>query len=229
MARSLSEVLKQIRPNIRKGGGNSNNNSIFSPYPVDANKLGPDGTDHINVSPYAKTEIGQALANEVAIEVRHSVFGRFKSITGFWYYIKSQQRDDRCRKLIGKSLKDFSRGLTLSEVKNFRAIILDTVWQKINQHQEIKNELVKTDLQFECYFEDRNTGLRQRPNYFAWFIEGLTELRAAAKEDREPNLNKFLDESDTEIYQFVLPPKKEEVKQQAEEVQQAPVEQEQAA
>lgn len=210
MARSLSEVLKQIRPNIRNR--DNKNNSIFNPYPVDANRLGPDGVDHINVSPYAKTEIGQALANEVGIEVRHSVFGVFKSITGFWYYIKSQQRDDRCRKLIGKSLKDFSRGLILSEVKNFRAIILDTVWQKICQHPEIKDELVKTDLPFECYFEDRNTGLRQRPNYFAWFIEGLNELREAAKENREPILSKFLDEQGTGIYDFVVPTKKEVVK-----------------
>lgn len=213
MSRSLKEVLSKIKPNVKK----ATRQSIYDPHPVNPNSLGEDGVDHICVSPYAKTELGKALANEVPLDVRHKIFGKFRSITGFWYYIKSKERDDRCRKLVGKGLKDFTRNLTLSEVKNFRAIILDTCWMKIQQYPAIREELAKSTLPFECYFEDRSTHLRQRPNYFAWFLVGLDELRAAVQENREPNLTKFLDERNTGIYDFVMPVKKvEEVEQDVE-------------
>lgn len=215
MAKSLKELLGPIRTKVPHRG--NNRDSIYDPYPVNPNTLEGDGVDHINISPYAKTELGKALANEVPLEVRHKVFGKFKSVTGFWYYIKSNERDDRCRKLIGKGLKDFTKGLTLSEVKNFRAIILDTVWMKICQYPAIREELLKSTLPFDCYFEDRRTGVRQRPNYFAWFLSGLNDLRAAVQGGYEPDIRKYLDDRNSEIYEFVLPKRAEEAASVADE------------
>lgn len=203
----LRDVLSKVNT---KGKKFKEHNSIFAPYPINPNNLGKDGEDHINISPYAKTELGKVLSNEIAVDVRHKIFGKFTSVTGFWYYIKSKERDDRCRKLVGKSLKDFSKGLTLSEVKNFRAIILDTVWMKVNQYPAVIEELKNSTLPFDCYFEDRNTHLRQRPNYFAWFLEGMSEIRSALQENRQPSLSKFLDDPSTGIYDFVSPPKRTE-------------------
>lgn len=203
MSKSLRELLNPVKTQVRK----THANSAYDPYPVNPNTRGADGEDHINISPYAATELGRAISNEVAVDVRHKIFGKFRSVTGFWYYIKSKERDDRCRQLIAKGLKDFTKGLTLSEVKNFRAIILDTVWMKVEQYPAIREALRESTLPFECYFEDRNTGLRQRPNYFSWFLDGMNEIRLAVQEDRLPDLERFLDDKNSGIYDFVLPPK----------------------
>lgn len=203
MSKSLRELLNPVKTQVRK----THANSAYDPYPVNPNTRGADGEDHINISPYAATELGRAISNEVAVDVRHKIFGKFRSVTGFWYYIKSKERDDRCRQLIAKGLKDFTKGLTLSEVKNFRAIILDTVWMKVEQYPAIREALRESTLPFECYFEDRNTGLRQRPNYFSWFLDGMNEIRSAIQEDRLPDLERFLDDKNSGIYDFVLPPK----------------------
>lgn len=203
MSKSLRELLNPVKTQVRK----THANSAYDPYPVNPNTRGTDGEDHINISPYAATELGRAISNEVAVDVRHKIFGKFRSVTGFWYYIKSKERDDRCRQLIAKGLKDFTKGLTLSEVKNFRAIILDTVWMKVEQYPAIREALRESTLPFECYFEDRNTGLRQRPNYFSWFLDGMNEIRLAIQEDRLPDLERFLDDKSSGIYDFVLPPK----------------------
>lgn len=203
MSKSLRELLNPVKTQVRK----THANSAYDPYPVNPNTRGADGEDHINISPYAATELGRAISNEVAVDVRHKIFGKFRSVTGFWYYIKSKERDDRCRQLIAKGLKDFTKGLILSEVKNFRAIILDTVWKKVEQYPAIREALCESTLPFECYFEDRNTGLRQRPNYFSWFLDGMNEIRLAIQEDRLPDLERFLDDKSSGIYDFVLPPK----------------------
>ena len=203
MSKSLRELLNPVKTQVRK----THANSAYDPHPINPNTRGADGEDHINISPYAATELGRAISNEVAVDVRHKIFGKFRSITGFWYYIKSKERDDRCRQLIAKGLKDFTKGLTLSEVKNFRAIILDTVWMKVEQYPAIREALRESTLPFECYFEDRNTGLRQRPNYFSWFLDGMNEIRLAVQEDRLPDLERFLDDKNSGIYDFVLPPK----------------------
>jgi hypothetical protein len=184
----------------------------FRVHNVNPNDLKTDGEDHINISLFGKTELGNLLSNEVSLDVKHNIFGRFRSVTSFWYYIKSKERDDRCRTLIGKHIKEFSKELTLDEVKNFRAIILDTVYQKINQYPAIKEAVKDSTLRFECYFEDINSGLRQRPKYFTWFLDGMEELRTAVKENREPMLSRFLDEANTGIYDFVIPPKRKEEK-----------------
>lgn len=209
--KSLRELLAGVKTRVQKTEKHVSreNNQNFRIYDVNPNELAADGEDHINISLFGKTELGSALSNEVSIDVTHNIFGRFRSVTGFWYYIKSKERDDRCRRLVGKTIKEFSRKLTLSEVSNFRAIILDTVYQKVKQYPAIEEAMKNSTLRFECYFEDNKTGLRQRPNYFTWFLDGMEEVRNAVKENREPNLSRFLDVPGTGIYDYVIPPKRE--------------------
>ena len=64
------------------------------PYPHDVNTLKKDGQDHINISQNAVTDLGLSLNPEIAIDFEHPVFGKFNSLTGFWYFLKSKERDD---------------------------------------------------------------------------------------------------------------------------------------
>lgn len=173
------------------------------PYPHDVNTLKKDGEDHINISQNAATDLGLSLNPEIAIDFTHPVFGKFNSLTGFWYYIKSQERDNKCRKLIGKALRIFTDSLTLNEVKNFRAIILEAMWFKINEHEAIKEEVINSTLPFDCYFIDIHTKTRRRPKFFSWFLHGMNDIRTALKAGETPDFTKYYDVPGSEMYQFV--------------------------
>lgn len=176
-----------------------------NPFTTDLSKLGKDGEDHINISQHGNTELGRALANETPIPVEHPLFGKFRSVTGFWYYIKSQERNEKCRKLVGRGLKELSKTMTLAHVKNFRAIMLDTIWNKIKQNPAIGTVMIETDLPYECYYEDKVNNSRKRLNYAGWFVCGLQDMRDALIQGIEPDFREYLDIRGSDIYEFVPP------------------------
>ncbi len=210
MGNSLRDLLMNVKAAGRvhyvqnKDSNKSQRKTVNPPpYPHNVNSLVKDGVDHINISQNATTDLGLSLNPEIAIDFLHPVFGEFNSLTGFWYYIKSKERDNKCRKLIGKALRVFTDTLTLDEVKNFRAIILEAMWIKINQHDAIKEEVINSTLPFDCYFIDIHTKTRRRPKFFSWFLRGMNDIRNALKEGKTPDFSKYFDVPGSEMYQFV--------------------------
>jgi len=197
---ALRDLLSSVKIKTKK-----EYRSFPNPFVTDLNKLGKDGVDHINISQHGNTELGRALSNEIPISVEHPIYGNFRSISGFWYYIKSKERDDRCRELIGRDLKELSKTLTLTHVKNFRAIILDAVWNKIKQREAIAEVMIGTELPYECYYEDKKSDSRKRLNYAGWFVSGLQDIREALLLGAEPNFSAYLDVRNSGIYDFVEP------------------------
>jgi hypothetical protein len=200
---NMHDQLKSLLPNVRttKSGRQNNRNPMISPE-----MLGNDGDDHINIWDEGKTDLGKVLAHSTSIAFSHSIFGRFNSMEAFWHYIRSEERDDRIRVINSKALKKFVSKLTNVRVPNFRAIIMDSNWQKVNQYPAIVNAIKESTLPFDCYYVYQRTGgVRIRPVWAHWVIPGFEEIRRALKEDREPNFDNLKDTKNIGIYDAVLP------------------------
>lgn len=199
MASKLSALTgRQVprRTNTRDG--------IKDPAPSPAKWVG-DGIDHINIWERGVTELGVALSHSSPLPFTHSIFGKFSCMESFWHYIQSEERDDRLRTMTSKTLRPFAHKLTPTRAVNFRAIIMDSNWQRVKQYGALADAIKESELPFDCYTEDRRTGLRQRPTFFKWFIRGFEEIRKALKEGRDPNFSFLLDKGNSGIYDFVAP------------------------
>lgn len=172
-------------------------------FPEDPNDLWEDGVDHINISNQAKTDLGQSLSQDVFIPFVHPVFGKFNTVTGFWYYISSSNRDKCCRTMRSSKLRLMFKGQKLPPVKNFKAIILEAYWLKISQHEAIKKELMESTLLLDCYFSKPDDNLRARPKNHRWLLQGMNEIRNCLKKGVDFDYTRFLDVPGSGIYDFV--------------------------
>lgn len=172
-------------------------------FPEDPNHLGEDGVDHINISNQAKTDLGQSLSQDVFIEFEHPVFGKFNTVTGFWYYISSSDRNNECRALNSNKLRRMFNDVKLPSIKNFRAIILEAYWLKIKQHEAIQHELLKTELPLDCHFIKTDGTTRTRPKNYRWLLQGLNDMRNALKKGVDFDYTRYLDDPNSEIYAYV--------------------------
>jgi hypothetical protein len=175
--------------------------SLFRLLPR-ADNIGEDGEGHINTWDTGTTKLGKRLAHSSHTPWRHKYFGQFSTLKGFWYYIKSDNRDDRFRTLTGPRLESLKREFEgmdqfTVEVPNFRALILDATYQKIQQFSDTEALMRESDLPFDCYFynrsQDGEQGARIRLKFAVWLLDGLEEIRNALKEDREPDFTKYYD------------------------------------
>jgi hypothetical protein len=162
------------------------NNPLATPMPSPMT-LGADGVDHLNIWNRGNTALGQFLDQRTQAQFVHSVLGRFCSIEAFWKYVLSAERCDEIRSLSGRRLRNFERKLTRAEVYNFREIIMDANWQKIQQYPQWADQLKECDLKLECYYVyKREDGVRIRPDCGPWLMLGFEEIRNALREDRSP-------------------------------------------
>jgi hypothetical protein len=126
-------------------------------------------------------------------------------MTAFWFYMQSKERDDRLRGMNPIAAVRFGRKMESTRVVNFRAIIADSNWQRIKSKPVLTAMLNRSDLPFDCYRVDYDTGLRIRPPFFGWLLWATEEIRRALKEDREPDFSCLLDEQGSSIYDHVMP------------------------
>jgi len=163
-----------------------------------------DGIDHINIWEHSNDPLGKFLANGSKTVFDHKYFGTFRSVESFWKWIQSEERDDRIRHMSDTRLRRFSKSLKVLRIVNFKAIIMDAVYQKINTYPEYKKLLKESELPLDLYYLNQRSGVKIRPTFFNWFILGLEEIRSAIKENREPVFTMLLDRKKSDIYDFVL-------------------------
>ena len=96
---SYHEQLAAIRDVVRQEPVVQKSHRLLTASLPSAEEIGKDSVDHINVWDSAKTELGRNLSHGISRPFSHSVFGRFDSISAFWHYIRSNERDDRIRYL----------------------------------------------------------------------------------------------------------------------------------
>lgn len=169
--------------------------------PTSAAQWKGDGVDHINVWEDAVTEMGRMLSHRHEASFNHSHFGRFKTIEGFDNYIQSVEKDDRLRYMSGSPLSYLAKQLTHVPILYFRAILVDTYYQRIKQDKVLADLFVNSTLPFDLYYIVKKTGIKVRPARALWFAEGLEEIRRAMQEGGEPNLTFLVKKADINIYQ----------------------------
>lgn len=165
-----------------------------------------DGVDHINVNNDGLTEIGQMLSHRYEFPFVHSHFGRFKTLEGFEYYIRSLGKNDRFRTLHGERLAAYIKRVDMPElnIPNYRAIKVDALYQRIMQQPELKQMVAESTLPFDFYYVIRTSGLPVRPPFHLWMSKGLEEIRKAIKENREPDFTFLKTFKKKGIYDAIL-------------------------
>lgn len=143
-----------------------------------------DGVTHINIDAYAKTELGRMLVHKFSARFEHPTFGRFKSVEGFWGFIRDGARDDRWRYVSGMTAKRETRNLGSRYVANFHQIIMEANFFKVSQNEAIKELMMASTLPFEHYYIYRseemtpdNPGVPTRPQIASWLTRGFEDIR----------------------------------------------------
>jgi hypothetical protein len=152
-----------------------------------------DGVKHINIDTYAKTELGRMLVHKFPAKFEHPTFGRFRSIEGFWGFIRTGAREDRWRYLSGMPAKRETRNLDKRWIKNFHQIIMEANFYKVSQNDEIKKLMLASTLPFDHYYifrsekmTDNDPGLPTRPQIATWLCAGFEEIRTLLRAGKQP-------------------------------------------
>ena len=159
-----------------------------------------DGVTHINIDSYAKTELGRMLVHKFPAKFEHPTFGRFKSVEGFWGFIRDGARDDQWRYLSGMPAKRETRNLGPRYITNFHQIIMEANFYKVDQNEAIKALMLASSLPFDHYYifrsdemADDNPGLPTRPQIAPWLIRGFEEIRQLLKDGKRPEKPDYSD------------------------------------
>lgn len=142
-----------------------------------------DGVDHINIYSQSKTILGVFLSNWFRYPINLADFGRFESIEGLWYYLKTN--DERLRNMSGHAAKKLGSSLPVTKKysdRDFQCIIKTAIRRKIcgsPQHFAF----VQSVLPFDHYYVFNG---KQIDAGHEWIVEFITELRQELKD----NLNK---------------------------------------
>lgn len=159
-----------------------------------------DGTTHINIDAFAQTELGRMLVHQFASKFEHPQFGRFRSVEGFWGYVRDNTRDDRWRYVSGMTAKRETRNLGVRWIANFHQIIMEANYFKIEQNDHLKALFVASELPFDHYYIFRgkeaiasDPGFPIRPQIAPWFTRGMESIRTLMKEGRRPDKPDYSD------------------------------------
>lgn len=183
---TLGEKLGQIKGLMKDKSFKTEDKSTLPPV----EQIGVDGVNHINIWERASTDLGVALSHMADLPFTHETYGKFRSIEGFWHYIRSISRDDRTRMMAGYKAKKFGDTLESQRVDDFKAIIMDANWQKVKQYPPIIEEIKNSTLPFDYYYIFNNEeNVRIRPASAYWLLEGFNVIRQAIKEDSIPDFS----------------------------------------
>ena len=184
---------------LRKRTSNPHNSLPIMNNP---NTFKVDGQDHINIWEKGQTKLGQFLSHGSHSPFHHPVLGMFNNVESFWHYIRSQERDDRIRTMNNIGAKKFSTQLHTVKVPNFYAIIMDTNYIKLKEYPEMLTLFKENELPLEMYFIYKDKGVRIRPSFAVWVLEGFKEIKKALNEDREPDFTFLLEKPTDDLYSF---------------------------
>jgi len=154
--------------------------------------MGVDGEGHINIYAKGVTDLGRALTFESNYKLDHDVHGPFRTLEGFWHFIRSVERDERLRRSNGILSRKIGRTLTTRHVPDFHWIIADAAYQRVKQSDKLSQMLVESTLPFDMYYLTKTTiGLITgiRASMGLQMIPVYEHIRKSLKENREPDFS----------------------------------------
>lgn len=111
-----------------------------------------DDVSHINVYMAGKSRLGRLLSNLADIQVTHPKYGKFRTLEGLWFYLKSGMVHEDLRAMSGYDAKKFGGGVKKVWFPDFMAEIKIGIRCKIEQHAELKELVEESTLPFEHYY-----------------------------------------------------------------------------
>jgi hypothetical protein len=146
-----------------------------------------DGVDHINIHSVGKTELGRVLSHFAHTPFTHPYFGPFYSMEGFWYFARSGFVESRLRYLSGYRAKQVGRDLDYKWYKDFKEDIIAANYQKIIQHENIRDLMIASELPFDHYYTFGPNSFHVTPQSTEWLVQGFEDIRLALKEGVVPS------------------------------------------
>jgi len=139
-----------------------------------------DGVNHINVYSRGRTELGRLLSNLAHTPFEHDRYGKFASVEGFWYWLKSGQCHEDLRELYGYQAKKAGMRYPKVHVEDFNKEILLAIDMKLQQHPDLLKMLRESRLQLEHYYyygQPDNCKIIRLPQY-DWMMEYLSTYQS---------------------------------------------------
>lgn len=159
------------------------------------NQFNEEGEDHLNISAQSKTRLGRFLDPGYCFNFEYPHVGEFKSALALGYWLRSKDLDDKIRKLAGQKLKRYvaEHNLYNKRIPNYTAIIANAVWLRVKSRPEVLRSIKELDptLTILSYYTHKTSNIRITTNYAPMVVAIATEIIAAVKEDREPNILQF--------------------------------------
>jgi hypothetical protein len=143
-----------------------------------------DGITHINISTAAQTELGRKLAHYSVTPFVHPVYGPFRSMEGFWHYIKCETPDDVLRTLCGNGARSYAKGKKMIWRENFSQIINEANYHRIVQNSDIREAMITSTLPFTYYYLYGPEQIQIHGRISRWLCAGMEEIRCCLKEGR---------------------------------------------
>lgn len=112
-----------------------------------------DGVDHINIYSRGRTALGRLLSNFAYSVFEHPTHGKFASVEGYWYYLKTGcQHYHELSGLYGFRAKSVGKKFESVGHPDFDFQIELAMWCKVMQNPSIKEQLKESTLPFAHYY-----------------------------------------------------------------------------
>lgn len=137
-----------------------------------------DGVTHINVYSKGKTELGRLLTNPSPLSFTHPYFGRFETVEGFHFFLKTGMQNYDYAKLSGFDARKYGKEDHRNYVNNpdFDRMMRIAWICKITQNSNLCRLVMDNDLPLTHYYfygrEDNCKIIPVKGN----FVEKLTEV-----------------------------------------------------
>lgn len=111
-----------------------------------------DGVEHINTWTKAATRFGRLITNLSDIATNHPVYGRFRTMEGLWYYLRTGMQHEDLRAMNGFEAKAYGSKLEVVWNKTFYEDIKLGIRAKIDMNEELSEAMREEILPFEHYY-----------------------------------------------------------------------------
>lgn len=157
--------------------------------------IGVDGINHVNIWEEGETILGRALSHMAKLPFTHSTLGAFESIEGLWYYVQAETPDESLRTKSGFQALSAGRKVKTKQVADFRVIIANANWEKVNAYPDIMQMVMDCNLHFEKYYFKIEPATASKPEYYSrqrtvnspWIIGMFDEIRYALINNKQPD------------------------------------------
>jgi hypothetical protein len=147
-----------------------------------------DGVTHLNVYTKGNTVLGRIMSNLYTANIDHPRYGRFRTLEGLWYYLKTGLKDDNFRLIDGWSCRKHGKGMEVVWNNNFQRDFKIGIVLKILANQELKILLTASTLPFVHYYFWGNSPDKMKlmlPRGHEWQMDFWDSMRRQLQEGKD--------------------------------------------